>query len=80
MGDHLPGGILYDERLIQFVDAPGRRETAVCTENSDSDVLVVQPTDKRMRRNASGPLNRSGYRGIFVQGTMGPRLIVIASV
>jgi hypothetical protein len=52
----------------------------VCTENSDSDVLVVQPTDKRMRRNASGPLNRSGYRGIFVQGTMGPRLIVIASV
>ena len=43
-------------------------------------VLVVQPTDKRMRRNVSGALNRSGYRGIFVQGTMGPRLIVIASV
>ena len=54
--------------------------TCVCTENSDSDVLVVQPTDKRMRRNVSGALNRSGYRGIFVQGTMGPRLIVIASV
>ena len=48
----------------------------MCTENSDSDVLVVQPTDKRMRRNVSGALNRSGYRGIFVQGTMGPRLIV----
>ena len=47
---------------------------------SNSDVLVVQPTDKRMRRNVSGALNRSGYRGIFVQGTMGPRLIVIASV
>jgi hypothetical protein len=23
-----------------------------CTENSGSDVLVVQPTDERMRRNA----------------------------
>ena len=55
-------------------------DLGVCTENSDSDVLVVQPTDKRMRRNVSGALNRSGYRGIFVQGTMGPRLIVIASV
>ena len=58
----------------------GSRTAPVCTENSDSDVLVVQPTDKRMRRNVSGALNRSGYRGIFVQGTMGPRLIVIASV
>ena len=50
-----------------------RGKAAVCTENSDSDVLVVQPTDKRMRRNASGPLNRSGYRGIFVQGTISGR-------
>ena len=48
----------------------------VCTENSDSDVLVVQPTEERTRRNASGPLNRSGYRRILVQGTMCPRLIV----
>ena len=32
----------------------------VCTENSDSDVLVVQPTDERMKRNASKRLNRAG--------------------
>jgi len=52
----------------------------VCTENSDSDVLVVQPTEERTRCNASGPLNRSGYRRILVQGTMCPRLIVVMRV
>ena len=58
----------------------GRRLTRVCTENSNSNVLVVQPTDERMRRNASGPLNGSGSRCILVQGTMCPRLIVVACV
>jgi hypothetical protein len=52
----------------------------VCTENSDSDVLVVKPTDECMRRNTSDPLNRTRYRGILVQGTMRPRLIVITCV
>ena len=52
----------------------------VCTENSGSDVLVVQSADERMRRNTSDPLNRTRYRGILVQGTMGSRLIVIACV
>lgn len=55
-------------------------EPIVCTENSGSDVLVVQPADERMRRNTSDPLNRTRYRGILVQGTMGSRLIVIACV
>jgi hypothetical protein len=52
----------------------------VCTENSDSDVLVVQPAEERTRRNASGPLNRSGYRRILVQGTMCPHLIIVMRV
>ena len=42
----------------------------VCTENSGSDVLVVQPADEHMRRNTSDPLNRTRYRGILVQGPM----------
>jgi len=37
---------------------------------------VVQSTDERMRGNTSDPLNRSGYRGILVQGTMCARLVV----
>ena len=41
---------------------------------------MVQPADERMRRNTSDPLNRTRYRGILVQGTMGPRLIVITCV
>ena len=45
-----------------------------------SDVLVVQPADERMRGNTSDPLNRTRYRGILVQGTMSPRLIVITCV
>jgi hypothetical protein len=48
----------------------------VSTENSDSEILVVQPTDERMGRNASDPLNRTRYRGILVQGTMCPRPII----
>ena len=32
---------------------------AVCTENSGSNVGVVQPTNERRRRNASKPLNRT---------------------
>ena len=31
----------------------------VCTENSDTDVLVMQPADERSRRNPPDPLNRT---------------------
>jgi hypothetical protein len=31
----------------------------VCTENLDSDVLVVQPTDQWTRQDASDPLDRA---------------------
>jgi hypothetical protein len=37
---------------------------------------VVQPTDKRMRRNAADPLNRTRYRGILGQGTMASRDLI----
>jgi hypothetical protein len=30
---------------------------AVCTENLDSDVLMMQPADQGMRHNSSDPLN-----------------------
>ena len=43
------------------------RLTAVCAENSDSNVLVMQPTDHGMRHDASDPLNRAGDWRIFVQ-------------
>jgi hypothetical protein len=52
----------------------------VCTENSDSDVLVVQSPDERTRRNAAAPLDRTRYRCILVQGTMCPRFIVIQCI
>jgi hypothetical protein len=32
---------------------------AVCTENLDTDVLVMQPADERSRRNPPDPLNRT---------------------
>jgi hypothetical protein len=63
--------------LRKMVERLERR--GVCTENSGSDVFVVQPTDERMRRNASDPQNRTRYGGILVQGTMCPRLIVITA-
>ena len=39
----------------------------VRTENSDSGVLVMKPTDQGMRHDATDPLNRARDRRIFVQ-------------
>src|SRR5262245_48469895 len=39
----------------------------VCTENSDSDVLMMQSADHGMRHDVSGPLNRAGGWRILVQ-------------
>ncbi len=40
--------------------------TAVCTENSDSCVLVVQSADERMRHDAPDRLNGTRDRRILV--------------
>jgi hypothetical protein len=39
----------------------------VCVENSDSDVLMMQPADEGLRYDASDPLDGSRYRCILVQ-------------
>ena len=39
----------------------------VCAENSDSDVLMMQPADEGLRYDASDPLDGSRYRRILVQ-------------
>ena len=53
---------------------------AVCAENSDSHVSVMQPADERARFDASYPLNRTWNWRILVQGAMCPRLIVIMGI
>jgi hypothetical protein len=40
---------------------------AVCTENLDSDVLVMQPANQSIRYNASNPLNWARDRRILFQ-------------
>ena len=58
--------------LILFV-ADGLRalsvtaDTAVCAENLDSDVLVMQPANQGIRHNASDPLNWARDRRILGQ-------------
>ena len=52
----------------------------MCTENSDSDVLVVQPADERVRYDVPDRLNRTRQRCILVQGTMCSRFIIIPSI
>ena len=54
--------------------------SAVCTENLDSDVLVMKSTDQGMRHDASDPLNRARDRRIFGQGAVRSRGVVIARV
>jgi 2-polyprenyl-3-methyl-5-hydroxy-6-metoxy-1,4-benzoquinol methylase len=43
------------------------RGLVVCTENLDSDVLMMQSADHGVRRDASDLLNRAGDRRIVVQ-------------
>jgi hypothetical protein len=52
----------------------------VCAENSDSDVLVMQPADQRMQHDASNPLNRARNWRILVQGAVRSRGVVIARI
>ena len=52
----------------------------VCTENLDSDVLMMQPADQGMRHNSSDPLNWARDRRILSQGAMSSRRVVIARI
>ena len=49
------------------VTAKGRSLPAVCSENLDSDVLVMQPANQGIRHNASDPLNWARDRRILGQ-------------
>ena len=59
---------------------PGQDAHGVCTENLDSDVLMMQPADHGIRHNASDPLNRARDRRILSQGAMSSRRVVIARI
>jgi len=45
--------------FIDVRDADFQRGLPVCTENSDSNVLVMQAADQGIRYDASGALNRA---------------------
>src|SRR5262249_25056980 len=53
---------------------------AVCTENLDSDALMMQPADQGIRHNASNPLNWARDRRILSQGAMRSRRVVITRI
>ena len=49
---------------LAWMDA---RCTVVCTENSNTHVVMVKPAEDRIRRDGTDPLNRAKGRSIFVQ-------------
>ena len=57
-----------------------RHGVPVCTKNSDSDVLVIHPTEQRTRDDAPDLLDRARDRSIFVQRAVSSDFIVIACV
>jgi hypothetical protein len=57
-----------------------RGSHAVYTENSDTDVVVMQSTEESMRHDAAGPLDRARDRRIFVQRSVRSRFIVISGI
>jgi CRP-like cAMP-binding protein len=56
------------------------RETIVCTEKSDSAILVMKTAEDRLRCDDAEALNRARGWGIFAQRSMNSRLVVISGV
>jgi thiamine pyrophosphate-dependent acetolactate synthase large subunit-like protein len=52
----------------------------VCTENSDSHVVVMQSAEEHMRRDATDALNRARERRVFVQRSVRSQIVVIAGI
>jgi hypothetical protein len=52
----------------------------VCTEKSDSAILVMKTAEDRLRCDDAEALNRARERGIFAQRAMNSRLVVISGV
>jgi Integrase core domain len=54
----------------RYANRIGARRQPVCTENLDSDVLVMKSTHQGMRHDASDPMNWARDRRIFGQGAV----------
>src|SRR5258708_4924150 len=52
----------------------------VPSQNLDPDVLMMEPAEHRYRCDAAGLLPPSKIWSVFIQGEMGPDLIVVKSV
>ena len=74
---------LWAKRPVQIVRSQGReyaQARVVCTENSDTNVMMMQSAEKWARSNRPLVLNWARNRCILVQGAVGSDLVVIASV
>src|SRR5262249_39926503 len=60
--------------------APPSPATAVCTENLNPNVVVMQSTKDRVRVDDSGTLNGTKGRCIFVQRPVGSDVVVIGNI
>ena len=65
---------MLENVVFSFVSRPA------CAENLDSDVLVVQVTNERMRDDVPGPLNRARHGRVLVQGMMFPGFVIIKCI
>ena len=52
----------------------------VCSENSDTNILMMQPADQSMRHDATVPLSRTREWRVLVQRAMRSRGVVIARI
>ena len=72
--------MIWQRHKILPSNRMGQSRVVVCTKNSDSDVLVMQPTEQRTRDDAPNLLDRARDRSIFVQRLVSSDFIVIACV
>ena len=55
-------------------------ETPVCTENSSSDIMVMQSAKDRMGMDTSSSLNWARERRVLIERAMRSRYIIIGGI
>jgi hypothetical protein len=67
-------------RRFDSCEATDVSSWAVCSENPNSDVMVMKAAEDRVRINDSDPLNRARDRSIFVQRPVRSDVVIVTSI
>ncbi len=76
------GGLEGEDQieLVRLLDWQIGRLLYVCTENLNPDVLVMEASEDGRRYNGAHVLDGTMDRGILVERSMGPQLVIVGGI